>query len=186
MKIIATNTGSLPVALPGTGVTVGPGQTKTARGQSKTVAAQCLGVASRTFMVQVELDPSDRDVVIVDHASPADPAGAATVVAGVGFTLKDAAGNTVAIAERLGIAVYDDANYQQPSTTAYLDTATTGSIVAGSGTSHIEVLTAGGVFACSARIPVAATRTVYFKTFMVAGGTRVIDTSDSDAVNFTP
>lgn len=183
MKATVINNSQNAVALPGA-VVAQPGTAKTVTGLTLLQAAQLTAQSSKLVQVQISLDPADKPAVIATMATPANPGSGVTVLAGEGFTLKDSSGTTVAIAEPVGLGVYDDAACTIPSADAYIDTATAGTITAGSGTNAIEATTAAGVLTVSVHKP--APGTVYVKPFTRSNATRVLDASDQRTTIFIP
>jgi len=74
--------------------------------------------------------------------SPASPTGAVGAPVVVTVQLRDApAGDPVALAAYMQLAVFDDVHASVPSVTAVIANATFGTIVSGSGTSATKILT---------------------------------------------
>jgi len=183
MKITVINKGSDPVTVAGADVAAGSSVVLT--GLDKATAALAQKKASRTLLVLCEPDAADLGIATVDMATTADPAIDGVNKTGVGFTLKDSGGSTIAESVQLGLAVFDDATCLVPSATATLSTPTTGTIDLGSGTNRAEVTADGGVVALRVNIPLAANKTVYVKAFAIAATKYVLDTTEIDTIVFT-
>lgn len=187
MKITLVNKGKTPVAVIGQ-IAVQPGGSHTMTGLSKVEAAQVMLAGNKEFLVQTEPDPGDKVMYQAVMQTPADPGAGATVLAAIGFDVVDELAAPVLAAVKAGLAVYDDAACTIPSTTAYIDTPTAGTIEKGSGTNACEVTTeaVGGTFRASVHIPVAAAKVVYLKAFAISTTPNILLTPTVHKVTFTP
>lgn len=101
----------------------------------------------------------------------------------VGFQVVDASGQPIPINALVEMTVFSNANMSTASGTATLATATDGTIVSGSGTAALKVLTsAAGKFTCT--LTDAVDETVYMGCKNTFGGP-LLDCQDSDSVTFS-
>lgn len=185
MQITIVNNSSDPIPAPGA-VTVPAGGTLTL--EHRTVdeyQALIDRYVADDVQVHVELETDDLPPLQCVMKNPADPAADATTVAGVGFDVKDLYGNAFSSTAKMYLGAFDDAACTIPSTTATLGTATTGTVVSGEDTNVLEVTPAGGVFACSLDIPLAADQVVYLKAWAHGSNNRTQDTHGTDTVTFS-
>jgi hypothetical protein len=153
-------------------------------GRTKAEVVFQMGVADgNTVMVLAEIEGDDRAPVICDMKDPGNPAGGAATMAGVGFDIETEAGAAANVAPAMYLGVFDDEDCTIPAVNATLDTATTGTIDEGAGTSLLKVTpSAAGIFACS--VDDAEDETVYIKGWPV-GTDYIVDSSDIDDVVFS-
>lgn len=185
MQITIVNNSSDPVAAPGA-VTVPAGASLVLA--SRTVD-EYIGLIERyvsdLVTVTASLETADLPPLQCAMKTPADPAADATDVVACGFDMTDMYGTAFSTTDKMYFGVFDDAACSVPSVDATLDTAATGTIDAGDGTNVLEVTPAGGVLSVTCSIPAAAAQTVYFKAWAHTDNPRPMDTSGTDAVDFT-
>lgn len=167
------------------GIVVIPGSSHEMPGRNTTDLIFQMAVAeTNQVIVLAEIDGTDREPINCVMKNPADPAGGADTLAGVGFDLKTLTGAAANVAPTMYMGVFDDADCTIPAVHANLSTATTGTIVSGSGTALIEVTPSStGVFACS--VNDTTDEKVYLKAWPKTTS-YVMDTSSIDDVTFTP
>jgi hypothetical protein len=109
--------------------------------------------------------------------------GGGTTVA-CGFQLVDGAGRNIERAVRVGFGVYSDANAVTASPNATLATATAGTILSGSGTAELQVLTsATGKFTCT--LTDASDETVHLACSQASKGGIPVECSAREATTFS-
>jgi len=165
------------------GTQLAPGEQHEMLGRTKEDVVFAIGVQDDDVSIVAEIEGSDRAPVVCTMKDPADPAGGVDTLAGVGFDLLTEAGAAANVAPQMYMGVFADADCQTPSTTATLDTATTGTIDSGAGTNLLKVTPdAAGEFACS--VDDTADETVYLKAWIVGTG-YIVDSGSTDDVTFT-
>ena len=110
--------------------------------------------------------------------------GAGGTTVPCGFQLKDGAGRNIERAVRVAFGVYDDANAVTPGAAATLATATAGTILSGSGTAELQVLTsATGKFTCT--LTDATDEEVFLAAGPAAVGGIPVECSAREATTFS-
>jgi len=178
---IVNNSDELVLAPDGHFVPAGGSATMVARSKQELVVL--LSKVGSDVIVTAELDGVDFDPVVCDVKDIADPVGGVNDSAGEGFDILDLEGAAANVAPSMYFGVFSDAACTQLSTTATVHTATTGTIVSGSGTSLAVVTpSAAGVFACT--VTDTEDETVYVKAWQ-HGTKYVVDTSDTSSITFS-
>jgi len=167
------------------GTSVAPGATAVLTGRSRDEAIMLLAYNTPpTVKVLLALDANDRSPLICDMKNPADPAGGANTLAGVGFDLETESGAAANVAPQMWMGVFDDAACTIPAVHGTLNTASAGTINSGAGTNLLKVTpSATGEFACT--LTDTTDEKVYLKAWQV-GTSYIIDAGDTDDVTFTP
>jgi len=185
MQITIVNNSTEPVAAPGS-VTVDPGDSVTLANRTMD---EYIGLIERyvsdVVTVTATLEDVDYPPLACIMKTPADPVIDAVDVLACGFDMKDLYGTAYSTTAKMYLGIFDDATCETPSVDGTLDTAATGTIVAGAGTNVLEITPAAGVVSVTASIPAPADQTVYLKAWAHTDNTRPMDTSGIDAVAFT-
>jgi hypothetical protein len=164
--------------------TLGPGETHVMPGRSSAeVSLQMAYANGNDVMVLAQIEGNDRAPLVCAMKKPADPAGGVGTLAACGFDLETEAAAAANVAPQMYLGVFEDAACTIPATTATLDTAATGTIDAGAGTSLLTVTpSAAGVV--SVTLTDTADEVVYLKGWPV-GTDYIVDSSDVHAPEFT-
>ena len=183
MKITVINNSANVVPCPDY-VNCAPGTTKVMTGRSVDEYAAIVDSHSTTNVLIIgELEEVDRAPVFCDLKSPGNPPADQDYQTGVGFDIETDAGAAANVAPNMYFGVFDNAACTTPSVHATLLTATTGTIVSGSGTNLLVVTpSAAGILSC--RVNDATDETVYFRAWPV-DYKRPLNCSEVVSVTFT-
>lgn len=166
------------------GTQVEPGETHEMLARSAEELIYMMGQADgNTVLVLGQIEGNDRAPIVNVMKKPADPAGGAATLAGVGFDLMTEAGVAANVNPQMYMGVFDDAACTIPSVTGQLSTATVGTIDEGTGTNLIKC-TPDATGDMTLSVDDAADEIVYLKAWPVGTG-YIIDSSDIDSVEFT-
>jgi len=137
------------------------------------------------------LDNALQQILTVDVDDSPDVAG--VTVAPVGLTVKDFTKDPIDFKVRLAAGIFRDAARTIPATGAgdpdgTFTNPTAGTIVAGLGTSAIEIETdVAGRFACDMNLTGgAAPQTLFFGPLAAISGSPVLDLQEFDSVTYDP
>lgn len=167
------------------GTTVAPGSSHTMVGRSKAeyTFQMTASLSDADVKVLAALEATDRAPIVVAMNAIADPAADATTSAGEGFALQSEAGAAANVAPAMYLGAFDDEDCLIPAVNATLDTASSGTIVSGSGTNLLKVTpTSAGAFACT--LTDEEVEVVYLKAWP-ADASYVVDSSDTTSAEFT-
>jgi hypothetical protein len=183
MQITIVNRSTSPV--PGPGVTSVPagGELTLAGRTAAELASLVASYVSDLVQVHMTLEDADLPPLKAIQKTPADPGSGVGTIAAVGFDIEDVYGNAFSTVMGMYLGVFQDADCTIPATDATLDTAATGTIVAGAGTNLLEITPAGGVV--SVTLTDAVDEVVYVKAWVVDSA-RAVETSSQYTATFIP